>query len=164
MDKAKRLYRYVDECFTIDVMCSIFWENYEFTNQSFFYNELLDKYEIFEKLLSESVSSEHFSNKISSIRNAMDKSTREYFIYRFITYCSKIIDQKYLEGKRVNFDNATLQQQNTQYVIKKEKLVSELENELLEAQEKAGTNVVEFITNATFLLRKKEEKVFNQFN
>ena len=52
MNKAERLYRYVDECFTIDVMCSIFWENYEFTNQSFFYNELLDKYEIFEINLS----------------------------------------------------------------------------------------------------------------
>lgn len=164
MDKAERLYNYINDCFTVDVMCSIFCENYEFTNQSIFYNQLLDKYEIFEKLLNKNVTDDQFVRKLSLFREEMDKNVREYFIYCFITYCSKSIDQKYLQGKRINMDHAQLEQQNHNYCSLKERLVNELENSLVDIQKECGLNVVEFITKATVLLRKKEEEVFEKFN
>lgn len=163
MDKAERLYRYVNECFSIDVMNNIFLENYEFKNQTLFYKQLLSKYETFGKVLNDNASDETFERTILSLKEAMNKRIREYIICQFITYCSKVIDRKYIEGKCLNLDNAELERQSLDYCAKKEKMVCELENKIMEIQNKREISEVDFIKEATDLLRHMEEKVFEQF-
>lgn len=163
MDEARRLYEFVDNYIAIDVINSIFLENYEFKNNVLFYRDFLSKYELFEKLLNDTVSEELFQKKVMTLRAALNKSIRECIIYQFITYCSRIIDLRYLEAKNLNLDNAALENQNSDYCREKEKLVCELEYNILEIQNKDEVNPVEFIKEATYLLRTMEERVFNQF-
>lgn len=161
VDKAERLYRYVDECFSVDVMGSIFLENYEFTNQALFYSQLLGKYETFGRGMNDSTSDENFNKIILKLRETLDKRIREYMLGQFITYCSKVINRKYIEGKTLNLDNAALKEQSIFYC--EEKLVCELENDILDIQNKEEISAVGFIKKATDLLREKEEKVYMQF-
>lgn len=163
MDEARRLYEFVDNYIAIDVRNSIFWENYEFKNNVLFYRDFLEKYELFGKLLNDTVSEEVFQKKVLALREALNKSIREYIIGQFITYCSKIIDLRYLEGKDLNLDNAELEDQSLYYCKEKERLVCELEHDILEMQNKGEFTPVDFIKNATGLLRTMEEKVFDQF-
>lgn len=161
MDKAERLYVYVNDCFTIDVMNSIFMENYEFINQTPFYSQLLDKFQISKSLLNTTVSDERFIETIASFRDGLNKCIREHLIYQFITYCSKMIDQKYLDGMDLHRDNAELRKQSLYYCEEKEKLVHELENSILEIQDRGE---IDFIKEAAILLRNMEERVFEEFS
>lgn len=160
MEKAKRLYRYIDECFATDVMCSIFLENYEYMNQTSFYSDLLNKFDsVSNHLLSDDMSDSELSNKITSLKERINSHAMEIIIYRLMIYYSSVIDKKYLLQKKNNLDVARLTESYKGSVSERMKITEEFTN-ILEENLKNNKSAVDFFLESVRLLREYEEKVY----
>ncbi|HIY00394.1 MAG TPA: hypothetical protein IAA26_00865 [Candidatus Blautia faecipullorum] len=161
MEKSEKLYLYIKECFTMDVMCSIFLENYDYVNQAYFYSDLLNKFDgVSRYLLEDDLSDNITYKKISNLKNRADNAAIELIIYRFMSYYSNVIDKKYLlDKKKKSLDLASLSQ-NYANEINDRMILTKQFTETLEQDLDDKKASVDFFLCAVKKLREYEETIY----
>lgn len=160
MDKSERLYRYISECFTTDVMCSIFLENYEYMNQTAFYADMLKKFDIiFEELFEMDKPDERIEDKLADLRRHFDKQAIDIIINRLFVYYSSIIDNKYWLQTKENADKARLQQNYLFMFQEKMEKITEFKA-LMEDKLKKKKSSAKFFLESMNNLRNCEEDIY----
>lgn len=160
MDKAEVLYKYVDKCFSIDIMTSIFLENYEYNNEATTYADIIRRYsETLVTRWAAGVSSKQLSEALEVLEERFKNEAIRIISKEFMKYYTNKINQHYLYTKKANL---SVNELKSNYILDSQHCIDLLERFQGELRDswKRCDKPTEFYLAAIKKLRIYEEQIY----